>query len=112
MQNQEAARQKEGKDREGENAMSPSAPPLQVGCWAGEIGQNIEIREVGSNDEGRSAERGSSAELRPGQSSPHEGMADGVYSSLASISSCTFPCKALETGHPFFAASAALLKPA
>ena len=71
--------------------MAPAPAPLQVRGGTGEVCQDIDIREVGPDDEGSGAERASPAQAGPGERGAYEGVADRVYSSLASISIWTFP---------------------
>jgi hypothetical protein len=88
--------------------VGPAAPPLEVGCRAGEICEGIYVRQVGADDERCSTECGPPGEAAPRECGPNQGMTERVYSSLASISIFTLPSRAPDTGHPFLAASAAL----
>lgn len=112
MKEQQRAREQEREHCEGKNAVAPPAAPFQVGRGPGEISEHVQIREVGPDNQGSGAEGGPFSEAAPGQSGADQSVADRVYSSLASISICTFPCNAPETGHPFLADSAALANPA
>lgn len=112
MKQQKKTGEEKGQHDQGENAVAPAAAPLQVGCRPGEVSDRVYVGEVSPDDQGAGAECGAFAEAGPRERSPGKRVADGVYSSLASISSWTFPCSAPETGQPFFAASAALAKSA
>jgi hypothetical protein len=92
--------------------MGPASPPLQIGSWSVQVGKNIDVGKIGANDQSGGAERRSPAQSAPGERGAGERVADRVYSSLASRSICTLPCKAVETGQPRLASSAALAKPA
>ncbi len=76
------------------------------------MGQDVEVGEIRPDDQRRGAERRPTAQATPSQSGAGEGVANRIYSSLASISSSTLPWSAPDTGHPFLAPSAALTKPA
>ena len=91
--------------------MSPAAPPLEVGGRAGEICEGIYVREVGADNKRGGAKCRPLREAAPRQRGTNQGMTERIYSSLASISICTLPSRAPDTGHPFLAASAALANP-
>ena len=88
--------------------MGPATAEGEVGGGAAEIGDGVDVGKVGADDQCGSAQRGAPAEPAAGQAGADEGVADRVYASLASSSSCTLPLSAPDTGHPSLAASAAL----
>ena len=112
MNEQECEGEDERKQCQCEHAVGPAAPPLEVGGGAGEICNDIYVREIGADDERGAAKCRPPGEAAPRQRSTDQGMTERVYSSLASISICTLPASAPDTGHPFLAASAALVKAA
>jgi hypothetical protein len=108
---QECDGEYQGKQHQRENAVGPAAPPFEISGRAGEICQSIYIREIGAHDERGGPKRRPPGEAAPRQRGTNQGMTERVYSSLASISIFTLPSSAPETGHPLFAASAALTNP-
>ena len=111
MNEQECDGEYGGKHHQRKHAVGPAPPPLEVGGGAGEICEGIYVREVGTDDERGGAKCRPPCEAAPRQRGPNKGMTERVYSSLASISIFTLPSSAPDTGHPFFAASAALANP-
>jgi hypothetical protein len=100
------------KNKEREEAVTPSPSPFQISQGAAQHGNNIEVGEVGADDQRGGSPCRATAEAGLGECRAEKGMTERVYSSLASSSSCTLPWSAVDTGHPFLAASAALANPA
>jgi hypothetical protein len=111
IKKEQGPRKQDWEHGEGQDPMGPASAPGEIGVGAAEVSQYVDIGEVGTNDECRRAESRSIPQAAAGERDPDKGMADRIYSSLASISSWTLPCNAPETGQPFLAASAALAKP-
>jgi hypothetical protein len=61
MENQKSAGEHEWEHGQGKNAVAPPAAPLQIGRGPGEISEDVQIREVGPDDEGTAGECGSLA---------------------------------------------------
>ena len=109
---QHPAGQEEREHRQRQDAVSPAAAEGQIRGRPVERGDDVEVGQVGADEQRRGAQGGAPAQPAPGQSGADQRMADRIYASLASSSICTFPLSAPETGHPSLAASAALLNAA
>ncbi len=86
--------------------MGPSPAPLQVCEWTAEVGEHIDVGQIGADNQGGGAEGGSPAQTAGRQRRASQRVADRIYSSLASSSSLTFPSSAVDAGQPCLAASA------
>jgi hypothetical protein len=55
---EQKSREHKGQHWEREDPVSPSPPPFEIGPWAREVSQDIDIREIGAGDQRRCAKRG------------------------------------------------------
>ena len=82
----------------------------EVGRGPVEVGEHVDVGQVGADEQRRGPERGAPPETAPRQRGADQRVADRVYASLASSSIATLPLSACETGQPSFAFSAARLE--
>jgi hypothetical protein len=87
VKQEKQSRQQEGEYCEGQHTVAPAPAPLEIGGRTVEIGEHVQIREVGSDDQCGGSQRGSPAQPAAGERGSDQRMADRIYSSLASISS-------------------------
>ena len=87
MQKKEQSSQRERKECERKHSMTPAPAPLEIGGRPTEIGDRVDIGEIGPDDQCRGAECGSPSQSAAGEGGSYQCVADRVYSSLASMSS-------------------------
>ncbi len=94
------------------DSVGPAAPEREIGGGPVEVGEDVDVGQVGADEERRGSQGGALPEAAPRQRGADQRMADRVYASLASNSIGTLPLSACDTGQPSFAFSAAALNPA
>ena len=108
---QQKAGEQQRQEEKRQDTMSPAPPPGEVRLGLSEVRHDVDVREVGPHDQRCGPECGPTSQATARERDADQSVADRIYSSLASMSSWTFPCRAPETGQPFLAASAAWAKP-
>jgi hypothetical protein len=88
--------------------VGPAAAEGEIRGRTVEVGERVDVRKVGADEERRGPKGRAFPETGARQTGADQGVADRVYASLASSSSCTLPFSACETGQPSFAFCAAV----
>jgi hypothetical protein len=66
--------------------VSPAAPKCQIGGGPVEVRENVDVGQIGADEERRGAQGGALPESAPRQAGADQRVADRVYAGLASSS--------------------------